>query len=443
MTQKNIVMLLGGTVVLAVLFYFTTSSGSFEGVQNKVALFDDVNGEAVGKFILEQGDRSVELAYKDNLWVVPERGGYPADREKISSLFLKLFDLSSSQLVRVSEAGLKKLALTEEGIKQGSTRVTLFTAEGKELGGIILGKKRKGTTPPAASQGNAFGGSPSAGSAGQYVKRTNRPEAYLVGLPIAVSVSLSNWLDTRVANELQSNIRAVTQVIVNGGDELITFEVVKGPEAATNAGSSPNKESISLNGDVPEGKEVQEASLWQVRSGLENLRINDVRSVDDETLKGLVFDRKTLFEVSNGLVYTVSSAERDEKVYGTIRVAFDEALGSELKQEFEKAKAEQEAAEKKARAETAKAVAEVEDSEKKETPEPKDQPTKPGSKALKKLVLADKAKADELSGKYQPWIFEFATHQGKKFRYTIDSLVKDKKKPAASSTISAAQPTAS
>src|SRR5688572_25611749 len=73
---------------------------------------------------------------KDERWVIPERGGFPADVGKVREFVLQVLSLKVGQSEPIGDKDRARLNLDATG-----TQVEFASADGKALGGLIVGKK--------------------------------------------------------------------------------------------------------------------------------------------------------------------------------------------------------------------------------------------------------------------------------------------------------------
>jgi hypothetical protein len=415
MTKQKLIYLLVVLAIIGVLYVLSAPESGDGAKIHSVNLLSSVQGEKVARLVLEQGDESIELRVKDGSWTVPSRADYPANEERIRSLFLKMFDLSSTQKVPGGSAGIKKLGLDEEGVKGGRSRIRFYDEAGSELGGLYLGQIRQ------VKDTEGMGKAPSA--TGQYVRRLNEDQVYLVNMPVTFMSGVSNWLDTNLANVLRSKVLTVIQEKIAGeGAAEVSFKLTR-PGLDENA-------NFELDTSIAPDEEVQSAVLAQIVSGLENLRMSDVRQASDEEIKKLKFDEETVYQTDNGLVYRLSTVQEKDKIFAKLQVAFDEKLAKELEAKAaaaaEKVKQEQEKAAKEA--EQKQAAAEQAAAGK--TEEGKTEGAKPAEPEKPKAgpQLANADEAAKLSARFEPWVYQFASYQGDKFRKNLGDLVKKKEK---------------
>lgn len=390
MNKRNFVSLLVGVLALGLLYVFLLPSWEEQGAATEHRLLEGVDGAAVSKLKIEQRKDVLELARKDGAWVVPSRNNYPADSAKIRGLLLKIFDLTVSQEVPGAETALDQLGLSDAAIEKGFTKVTFFDAAGKELGALRIGEARKSRDR-----------SPVGAMSGQYVRRDSSNAVYLAGSPLMVAAEPASWLEVNLVNVLPAAVRSVTQVQSTGDKQEMLFELVRA-EASGDAVLPP----MTLQGGVPGGKALQDAAVTQVRSGLENVRLSDVFVPGSETVKDLTWDFLSVYKTTNGLVYRVETAQREERTFAKLRVQFDDALASELRAEAERKAA---ASPTPSATPTAQATGTPASAS---TPEPKPA-----------LTLSNAEEAGKLDKHLGEWIFELPGYQARKLRYTKSDLV--------------------
>ena len=112
----------------------------------------------VAEIRLQNPRHQVTLARQEKMWVVQERGGYPASYEEISDLMIKLVELKVTQAEQVGASLLPRVELADPGKGEGGgTRVEFRDGTGKVLAGLVLGKtvlKKDPLNPlPAAKDG--------------------------------------------------------------------------------------------------------------------------------------------------------------------------------------------------------------------------------------------------------------------------------------------------
>ena len=113
-----------------------------------------VAGQAIGRKLLpnlavndiaqvtiKSGTNQLNLARRDSLWRIRERGDYPANFGEISGLLLKLAELKTVQSQEVGASQLGRFELLPPGAeKNAGTLVELKDQGGKTLATLLLGK---------------------------------------------------------------------------------------------------------------------------------------------------------------------------------------------------------------------------------------------------------------------------------------------------------------
>jgi hypothetical protein len=153
----------------------------------------------VARLTVKSGTAELNLVKKDDVWTVQERGGYVANFDQISSLLRKLWELKTVQEIKVGESQLSKLELIEPGKGENAgTLVQFLGADGKELAGLIVGKKHL-----RKSEGGAmdFGGMSEGFPAGRYLKATSAPAVSLVSDTLdEIDATPTRWILTDFIN---------------------------------------------------------------------------------------------------------------------------------------------------------------------------------------------------------------------------------------------------
>ncbi|MBI3045356.1 MAG: DUF4340 domain-containing protein [Betaproteobacteria bacterium] len=112
----------------------------------------------VAQVRLRDSKHQVTLVRKDKIWVVQERGGYPASFQEISDLMIKLVELKVTQSEQVGAPLWARVELADPGKGEGAGTLVEFTdPAGKPLARLVLGKKVLKKDPlnplPAAKDG--------------------------------------------------------------------------------------------------------------------------------------------------------------------------------------------------------------------------------------------------------------------------------------------------
>ena len=138
---------------------------------------------------IKQHSGQVNLARKNDRWVVEERNGYPANFDNISDFLRKVHDLKMARPMRVTEKQLGRLELTPDKGTNSATVVEFKDKGGKTIS-LLLGKKDM-----KESAGGQFGGG--SWPSGRYVMVGNDLKTVgLVSEPFAnIEPKPEDWID--------------------------------------------------------------------------------------------------------------------------------------------------------------------------------------------------------------------------------------------------------
>ena len=147
-------------IILVVLVAIVGGAGLMIRRQNQSAwqgadanlgkkLLGDLPINDVAHLVIRQGTNELNLARKDALWRVRERGDYPANFQSISEFLIKAKDLKISQSEKVGKSQLVRLALLPGEGTNPPTIVDFKDQGDKSIRSLLLGKKhlRKSNRP--------------------------------------------------------------------------------------------------------------------------------------------------------------------------------------------------------------------------------------------------------------------------------------------------------
>ena len=402
MNQRAFAWLSLTVVFLGLVYYFAREDDSPRGGANRVDVFGDVDGEQVAKISIAQSDKSVELIEQDDRWRVPARANYFASGDKIRALLVKLINLSVTQKVTEDPEKFAALGVDDKAVESGKTKVVLATRDGKEIASLILGETRKSKRPdPMAPSGG-----------GQYVRRSGANEVYLVSEQLSFATIPEEWLEQELFTVPQSRVRSVAQLIRTDGGWKEIFRVTSGPE-----GSQARTFQLA---SVKSGETPEEATISQLASGLENIRISDVvpAAEVDEKLKGVKFDNRTVYETNDGLLYTVDSGKDGEKLFAKVDVAYSDAVAKSVETEIKSHN--ERVAKERAAATPAPTAAKVDAGDDEEEVDVADVP----EVELLTAKLSNAEEAKKLDDRFANWAYQLPQYFSQKLRQTRESLMK-------------------
>jgi hypothetical protein len=181
MTRKQFLILLLAVVVLGgaglALIWRDLDSYRASGAKIGAKLLPKLRIADVAEIRLRDAKDQATLVRQEKVWVVQERGGYPASFQEISDLMIKLVELKVTQSEQIGESLWPRLELGEPGaVKEGAgTLIEFKDAAGKPLTRVVLGKKVLKKDPlnplPAAKDGVP---------AGRYVRVADAKDTVIV-----------------------------------------------------------------------------------------------------------------------------------------------------------------------------------------------------------------------------------------------------------------------
>ena len=313
MNRKQLTLILVAFVVLGglglwlrnrdVASYKTTS-----GQMGQKVLGDfDVN--AVARLVIKQGTNALDLAKKDDRWVVTERADYPANFTEVGEALRKLWDLKIAQSVPgpLAASALERLELNPDTTNHPATLVELQDKDGKVLRSLLLGKQSR-SQPTAPSQFGGEEGFPD----GRYVMVAGQAAN---GASL-VSESFSS-LEPKPESWLSKDFFKVEKV----KSVAVTF-----PEATNSwklARASETNEWVLA--DAKPDEKLDSSKISGIPTALSYPSFEDV--VVNPNLAELGLDNPTVaeLETTDGFTYTIKAGKKgtEDNYYLTVAVSAD------------------------------------------------------------------------------------------------------------------------
>jgi hypothetical protein len=226
MNRKQAITLILAVAVIggAGLLVYNKRSQSWEasGAQLGGKVVKDFPINDVEQIRIKQHTGEVNLARKNDVWVVQERNGYPANFDNISDFLRKVHDLKMGRAMRVTDKQLGRLELTAPDKGTNAGTLVEFKDKGGKTIALTLGKKDM-----KEGGGGQFGGG--AWPSGRYVMVGNDPKTVgLVSEPFAnIEPKAEEWVDKEFFK-----IENHKSIAVTGATPTNTWTVAK--ESATN-----------------------------------------------------------------------------------------------------------------------------------------------------------------------------------------------------------------
>jgi hypothetical protein len=115
-------------------------------------LLKDLQASQVAAIVIREPTAAITIARKDERWTIAERGGFPADVEKVRDFVVKAMALKVGQSEPIGEKDRARLLLDA-----GGTTIEFLGADGKPLAKLTAGKKYFKTEPENPEKANGDG----------------------------------------------------------------------------------------------------------------------------------------------------------------------------------------------------------------------------------------------------------------------------------------------
>lgn len=166
--QLTILMVAGVVICGLGLYFYKSNNQSWEDSGQKLGqkLIKEFPMNDVERITVKQPQGQLNLAKKNETWVVQERSEYPANFSNISDFLRKVWELKLAQPVKVGPSQLARLELgpPDKGTNLTGTLVEFKDKTGKTINSLVLGKKHMKESP-GGDAGMGGGGWPD----GRYV----------------------------------------------------------------------------------------------------------------------------------------------------------------------------------------------------------------------------------------------------------------------------------
>jgi hypothetical protein len=256
----------------------------------------------VEQLIIKHSSATLQLAKKDDLWVVKDRGDYPANFDTISDTIRKFWELKVAKPVKTSASRLATLELVPPD-KGAGTLVEFKDKSGKTISSVLLGAKSMKQASPDSQFGG--GGWPD----GRYVMVGSDVQTVtLVTEPFSnVEPKPESWLkkDWFKVEKLKS-VSVVTSNATNN------WKLFRESETGEWKLADPKKDEVLDNG-----------KSGTATSALSYPSFNDVATNAEPAVTGLDKPIVATLETFDGFAFTakVGGASGDDNRYFQIAVA--------------------------------------------------------------------------------------------------------------------------
>ncbi len=225
--------------------------------------------------------KTTTLELKDGHWGIAERGGYPAQPQKMRELFAGLSDLKLLEPRTSNPASFARLGVDDPNTPNSTANlIRVENTGGQSMATLILGHR---------SQRSAGGLSETV-----YVRRPDQTQSWLAEGQIPADSDPQAWLVREIANIPHASL---AEIVVQRGADHMDFT---------------RKGDAFIIAAPPPGK-LDDYKVEQIGSALEGLTLSDVRP---GKLPGTPLGT-TVFTTTDGLVLTVTVNKDDKTVWAS------------------------------------------------------------------------------------------------------------------------------
>ena len=323
MKGKTLGILFVAALVLGGLGYLAGQREDARFTESKLGMgspvLDKFDPNAVATIRISASTNHLAVARKNDLWVVADRGDFPANFGTISDFLRKLADLKVSRPVEVGASRYAALDLVDPA-KGAGVRVELLGADGKTIRSLLLGKKHMRGGEDNSPMGG--GGFPD----GRYllVEGDARSVALVSDALAAAEPRADEWLNKDfVKIELPRDIEVIRAEATN------SFHLSRTNEFA---------EWVLV--DAKDGEKVDTAKTGQFSTVFNASTINDVIASPDVAALGLDKPATAKVVTTTGFTYAFKfgkpQANEDYPVQIAVSALFPEPAKDEKPEDKEK-----------------------------------------------------------------------------------------------------------
>jgi len=250
--------------------------------------------QSAARIEAKRHDGTLEIARRDETWVLPSRGGYPVRQEKVRELLVGLTELRLTEPRTANPEMLDRLGL-EDPARAGatSTLIRVLDAQGGVIAELVVGRRRvrtQGNVPESA-----------------YVRRPNETQAWLAEGRIPVDADPQLWLDRDIANLPRERVRRVA--VSRTGEPALVLARGDGPEGRL---------AVTEPAEAPP---TEEAALDEVGRAFEFLTFLEVKPEAEIPGEAL---GETRFELTDNLAIVVRPRKDGEAIWATFAAEGDD-----------------------------------------------------------------------------------------------------------------------
>jgi hypothetical protein len=305
MRRRSLYPLLVAAAALAVLAAIVVGRGDREvspaphgeralpGLADRLASLDFLR--------LRRGNVTVNFKQSGGNWMVVEKGGYPADQERVRKLLLQLAELELVEPKTDRPELLARLDL-DDPANGNSTLVTLCDRSGALAGQIVIGRPR-----PSDIEG---------GEAGVYVRKPDSDQAWLARGSFELGGDALSWVNRRIIDISPARVASVVLTAADGSTVVVARDSADQP--------------LAIDGLPPDAKPKPDEALAAPAGALEALDLADVKPAAEMPIPedGVATAAFTTFD---GLVVGLRLSPPDKGDWVAIDVTGDGKSAAEAK----------------------------------------------------------------------------------------------------------------
>jgi hypothetical protein len=204
---------------------------------------------------LRRGNITVNFKQSDGRWTVVEKGGYPADQERVRKLLLQLAELELVEPKTDRPELLARLDL-DDPASGNSTLVDLGDRSGASAGQIVIGRRR-----PSDIEG---------GEEGVYVRKPDSDQAWLARGSFDLGGDALAWVDRRIVDIPVVRVASVVLTAPDGNAVVV----------ARSSADQP----FAIDGLATDAKPKPDDALAAPAGALEALDLADVKPASEQPI---------------------------------------------------------------------------------------------------------------------------------------------------------------
>ncbi len=324
----------------------------------------EISVHAAGKDVVVKRDGAT--------WVVPTRGNYPADPEKVRDAVLSVAELTIAEAKTQKPENYSFLGVQDPEAKDSTSRLVTFKdAQGRVIVALIVGS----TTPGAATSRGS--------NVGVYVRRAGEAQAFEVRTRLDPRATLEPEPEKWIKKDLDG---------VNG-DRVKNVLITHADGTSVELSKTKKEDRDYAVANIPPGRELKYAGAASaVAQAISNINFDDVRPIAD-IAQGATPTGTAVFRTFDGLVLTIDTSTKDGTAWATLSAHYEPP------------------------------------NEPSPEPQPSDQP--PPDAAKSKAPDEVKKEIESMNARFSGWAFALPSYRVQQLLSKMDDLLKPAEAPGA------------